>query len=297
MSTVGRLSKSSVSSRAFQHTAVTRHKGRRRSEFDKIVAIKIDQSRPVAPANCRREYYRTAARLAREAAEALQHAHELGIIHRDIKPSNLLIDAKGKLWITDFGLAHIQMESAMTVTGDIVGTLRYMSPEQASGKKELVDVRTDVYSLGATLYELITRHAAHLGDDRATLLRSVIDVEPIAPRKLNPAIPVDLETIVLSAMAKSHDERYDSAQKFADDLDRFLAGKPTLARQPTVFDRGMKWARRHRSLVSVAAAAVVLLSIFSAIGMAMLAHEQAKTTHASAGCLQCSICPKELSAC
>ncbi len=226
------------------------------------------------------EYFKTAARLAKEAAEALQHAHELGIIHRDIKPSNLLIDKQSKLWITDFGLARVQTDSGMTLTGDVVGTLRYMSPEQASGKKELVDVRTDVYSLGATLYELVTQHTAHPGDDRASLIRRVLDEEPLAPRKLNPAIPVDLETIVLTAMAKSRDDRYPSARALADDLDRFLAGKPTLARQPTVIDRATKWAWRHRSLVAVAACAVVLLSIVSAIGMALLAREQARTSTA-----------------
>ncbi len=109
----------------------------------------------------------------------------------------------------------------MTLTGDVVGTLRYMSPEQASGKKELVDVRTDVYSLGATLYELVTQRAAHPGDDRASLLRRVLEEEPLTPRKLNPAVPVDLETIVLTAMAKSREDRYASARALADDLRSF----------------------------------------------------------------------------
>ena len=190
-------------------------------------------------------------------------------MHRDVKPSNLLIDGQGKLWVTDFGLARIQSDNGVTLTGDVVGTLRYMSPEQASGSA-LVDARTDVYSLGVTLYELLTQSHAHPGDDRQSLLRQIVTDEPIAPRKINPAVPVDLETIVLGAMAKSRDERYASAQAMADDLERFLAGKPTLARRPTLVDRMGKWARRHRSLVAVAACAVVLLSIVSAAGMLLL---------------------------
>ena len=159
--------------------------------------------------------------MGKEAAEALQHAHEHGIVHRDVKPSNLLIDGQGKLWVTDFGLARMQSDNGVTLTGDVVGTLRYMSPEQASGST-LVDARTDVYSLGVTLYELLTLSHAHPGDDRATLLRQITSDEPVPPRKINPAVPIDLETIVLGAMAKSQNERYVSAQALADDLDRFL---------------------------------------------------------------------------
>jgi tetratricopeptide (TPR) repeat protein len=217
--------------------------------------------------------------LGREAAEALQHAHEHGIVHRDVKPSNLLIDNQGKLWVTDFGLARVQSENGVTLTGDVIGTLRYMSPEQASGSAVL-DARTDVYSLGVTLYELLTQTLAHPSDDRQILLRQIVQEDPVPPRRLNPAMPMDLETIVLGAMAKSSDERYPTAQALADDLGRFLEGKPTLARRPTLVDRLGKWARRHRPLVAVAACAVVLLSIVSAVGMVMLAREQARTSAA-----------------
>ncbi|HEY3395370.1 MAG TPA: serine/threonine-protein kinase [Lacipirellulaceae bacterium] len=226
------------------------------------------------------DFFRTVARLGMEAAEALQHAHEFGIVHRDVKPSNLLVDDQGKLWVTDFGLARMQTDNGVTLTGDVVGTLRYMSPEQAAGRPAPVDGRTDVYSLGVTLYELLAQKHAHPGEDRETLLRQIIGDDPIPPRRHNPAVPVDLETIVLAAMAKSRDERYASAQAMADDLERFLAGKPTLARRPTLADRAAKWARRHRSMVALGMGAAILLSIISAVGTAMLAREQAQTSAA-----------------
>ena len=118
-------------------------------------------------------YFRTIADLGLQAAEALDHAHRLGIIHRDIKPANLLVDVRGNLWITDFGLARMQADSGLTMTGDVIGTLRYMSPEQSSPRRGIVDHRADVYSLGATLYELLTLHPAHDGRDRAELLHQI----------------------------------------------------------------------------------------------------------------------------
>ncbi|MEX0642049.1 MAG: serine/threonine-protein kinase [Pirellulales bacterium] len=228
-------------------------------------------------ANQHADFFRAVARLGIEAAEALHHAHEHGILHRDVKPSNLLLDEQGKLWVTDFGLARMQSDSGVTLTGDVVGTLRYMSPEQASGQP-LIDARTDVYSLGATLYELLTRRHAHPGGDRQSLLRQIVDEEPIAPRRIDPAVPVDLETIVLSAMSKSLGERYASARALAEDLDRFLAGKPTLARRPSLVDRAAKLARRHRSLVATAASAMLVLSIVSVVALVLVLREQARTS-------------------
>src|SRR5205823_2474598 len=147
-------------------------------------------------------YFRTVARLGVQAAEALEHAHSLGVVHRDIKPANLLVDIQGNLWVTDLGLARFQTNTGLTLTGDLVGTLRYMSPEQALAKRGLVDHRTDIYSLGATLYELLTLRPAFDGEHRYELLHNIACGEPTAPRQLAPAIPVELETIILKAMAR-----------------------------------------------------------------------------------------------
>src|SRR5262249_1437292 len=157
------------------------------------------------------------------------------VVHRDIKPANLLVDGRGNLWVTDFGLAHCQSQAGLTMTGDLVGTLRYMSPEQALAKRVPVDHRTDIYSLGVTLYELLTLEPAFGGRDRQELLRQIAFDEPRRPCRLNKAIPAELETITLKAIAKSPSERYSTAQELADDLRRFLEDKPIRAKRPTLF--------------------------------------------------------------
>jgi serine/threonine protein kinase/tetratricopeptide (TPR) repeat protein len=222
------------------------------------------------------QYCRAIARLGIQAANALQYAHECGVVHRDIKPSNLLVDAHNKLWITDFGLARLQDSPGVTGTGDVVGTLRYMSPEQASSQHALVDPRTDIYALGATLYELLTLRPAFPGEDRQVVLQAIINQEPTAPRSLNPDIPLDLETIVLQAMAKIREERYTTAEQLADDLNRFLEGKPTLARRPTVVDRAAKWVRRHRTVVALAGAFLAVLAVVSTTGAILLSREHSR---------------------
>ena len=191
---------------------------------------------PVAPSTERstksQAFFRTVANLGVQAAEALEYAHQLGVVHRDIKPANLLVDVRGNLWITDFGLAHCQSQAGLTMTGDLVGTLRYMSPEQALAKRVVVDHRTDIYSLGVTLYELLTLEPAFKGGDRQELLRQIAFEEPRPPRRLNGAIPRELETIALKAMEKNPLERYATAQELADDLRRFLMHEPIRARRP-----------------------------------------------------------------
>jgi serine/threonine protein kinase len=204
-----------------------------------------------------REYFRAAAQLGIQAAEALDHAHQMGIVHRDIKPANLLVSADGRLWVTDFGLAQMQTDTRLTMTGDLVGTLRYMSPEQALAKRVVIDHRTDVYSLGATLYELLTLEPAFGGNDREELLRQIAFEEPRRPRRSNRAIPRELETIVLKSLERNPADRYGTAQELADDLRRFLEDRPIQARRPTLGQRAAKWARRHKAVVN--AVGVVLL--------------------------------------
>lgn len=209
-------------------------------------------------------FYRYAAQLTVQAAEALEHAHSCGVVHRDIKPSNLLVDERGCLWLTDFGLADIENASDLTMTGDLLGTLRYMSPEQTLGSRVVLDYRTDIYSLGVTLYELLTLRPAFDVADRAELLRQITFMEPTPPRRIDPEIPADLETIVLKAMTKDAGGRYASAQHFADDLRRFLENKPITARRPSVVERGRKWAARHVALVAIAASSFAVVAIVGA---------------------------------
>src|SRR5262249_4347882 len=162
------------------------------------------------------------AALGVQAAEALEYAHQMGVVHRDVKPANLLLDARGHLWVTDFGLARLQASPGLTAPGDVVGTLRYMSPEQAAGQP-VIDPRSDVSGWGATRYELLTERPASPGRDRRECLRQVLEEEPPPPRRLSRAVPAELETIVLKAMAKAPEERYSTARELADDLGRFLA--------------------------------------------------------------------------
>jgi serine/threonine protein kinase len=212
-----------------------------------------------------RAFCRKVARLGVEAADALEHAHALGILHRDIKPANLLIDRAGAVWVTDFGLARFSGDSSLTGSGDVVGTLRYMSPEQALARRGVVDQRTDIYALGATLYEVLTLRPAFDGRDHQELLRQIAQDEPIPPRKLNPAVPRDLETIVLKAMAKSPSGRYATAQELSEDLQRFLNDDSIMGRRPGLLERTLRWARRRRELVATAAAILLVSMIIGAV--------------------------------
>jgi len=228
-------------------------------------------------------FYRRAAELGVRAAEALDHAHQEGVVHRDIKPANLLVDARGNLWITDFGLALFHSDAGLTMTGELLGTLRYMSPEQALGKRALIDHRTDIYSLGVTLYELLTLAPVFDGHDRQELLNQIANDEPRPPRSWDKSIPVELETIILKAIAKHPAERYASIREMGDDLQRFLEDKPIKARRPTFREKAVKWSRRHRPVVYSAGLLLFLSFIGSVILTVSIAQEHRKTVAALKG--------------
>ena len=217
------------------------------------------------------DYYRGVARMIQQAALAIDHAHQYGVIHRDIKPANLLLDSVGKIWVADFGLAQVQAEqSTLTRTGDPMGTLRYMSPEQATGRRAELDHRTDVYSLGVTLYELLTLQPAIADGDFHQMLNRVAHVEPPAPRSIAPTLPIELDTIVRKASAKLPAERYATAGELASDLQAWLDDKPIAAKPPSLLERMAKWRRRNSGLVAAASAVLLIATVGLAITTLMV---------------------------
>jgi serine/threonine protein kinase/WD40 repeat protein len=213
------------------------------------------------------QYFRGVAQVGVQVAEALAYAHKHGILHRDIKPSNLLLDTRGTVWITDFGLAKAEGSDNLTSTGDIVGTIRYMAPERFGGQ---ADPRCDVYSLGVTLYELLTLRPAFTDSNRARLMERVAHEEPPRPRQLDPLLSRDLETIVLKAMAKDPADRYATAEALAEDLRRFLANRPIRARRTSLHERAWRWCRRNPVVAGLLAAVAGLLML-SALGGSLAA--------------------------
>jgi len=209
---------------------------------------------------------RQAAELVAAIADALDYAHRNGVIHRDIKPSNILLDVEGRPFVMDFGLAKREADdSVMTEDGDVLGTPAYMSPEQARGESHRVDARTDIYSLGVVLYELLTGERPFRGN-RRMLLNQVLDDEPRPPRQLNDKIPRDLETICLKAMAKSPARRYPSGGDLGGDLRRYLVGEPIRARPMGRIERLGRWFLRN----PLAASLLLAVSLGSAVGLGHL---------------------------
>lgn len=220
------------------------------------------QSEPIAP--------HAAALIIEQLAEALHIAHQHGVLHRDIKPGNILLELPATAdhpivpKLSDFGLAKLlDDDKDATRTGAIIGTPRYMAPEQALGKTELIGTATDIYSLGVVLYELLTRRTPHAGGTDLEMYQKIAEDEPTPPRKLRHGLPLDLEAICLKCLEKSPKQRYASAQDLADDLKRFLSGAPTIARPLSTLGRSWRWAKRRRAAAGLLA--VTLIGIILAV--------------------------------
>ncbi|MCK4657920.1 MAG: protein kinase [Phycisphaerae bacterium] len=220
-----------------------------------------DDANGVPEANWTPVDYRHLAALLADVADALHCAHEHGVIHRDVKPHNLLLGTDNRLHLTDFGLARLTEEPHLTVDGEVMGTPAYLSPEQVRGDRGEIDHRTDIYSLGVTLYELITRRKPFQGETREQIIAGICMNEPVAPRRVVPKIPQDLETICLRAMRKDSARRHQSADLLADDLRRFAQGRTILSRRPTRLQKAVKWVRRHKVSTTVVAATVAVMAI------------------------------------
>jgi WD40 repeat protein/serine/threonine protein kinase len=212
-------------------------------------------------------YWQSVAQIGVQVADALEYAHQQGILHRDIKPSNLLLDTRGTVWISDFGLAKADDLPNLTHTGDILGTVRYMPPEAFDGR---ADVRGDVYGLGLTLYELLALRPAFGEKDRHKLIKQVTTEEPVRLGQQCPEVPRDLETIVHKAIDREPDRRYPTASELAADLERFLRDEPIRARRTAPAERLARWARHHKG-VAAALAVIAVLLIAVAIGSAFAA--------------------------
>jgi len=227
--------------------------------------------------------FREAAQLASKLASAVEHAHIRGVVHRDIKPANVLLSPNGDPRLTDFGLAKVGRRD-LDVTGQVLGTPAYMAPEQAAGKVHDVGTPADIYALGAVLYDLLTGHPPFRGDSAAATLHLVLNAEPERPRKHNPSIPRDLETICLKCLEKEPPQRYATAQEVADDLNRYLGGQPIRARPAGSVERAVKWVRRNTGL-TVAVMAVALALVIGAgvaIGFGIDAKNEAQRANGEA---------------
>src|SRR5262249_3708506 len=233
------------------------------------------------------------ARVGSQAADALAYAHSQGVLHRDIKPSNLLLDDRGQVWVTDFGVAKLVEEAHLTQSGDLVGTLKYMPPERFAGQS---DARGDVYGLGITLYELLAGRPAFPDTTPQHLIHLITQADVPRLRKANPAVPPDLETIVLKAAARDPAQRYQTAAALAEDLRRFLDDRPILARRISPAGLAWRWCRRNPvtagslATVFLLMVAVTVVSVVSYVrtsaanqeAQKALASETAQREHAEA---------------
>ena len=235
-------------------------------------------------------YWQSVAEIGVQVAEALEYAHEQGVMHRDIKPANLLLDSGGTVWVTDFGLAKCEGQDDLTHTGNVLGTLRYMAPEVFQGE---ADPRSDVYALGLTLYELLALRPAFSESDRHKLMRQVtVGEPPPQPRKLNPEIPLDLETIVEKAIDRDTTRRYQKAAELAADLRRFMNDEPIRARRMSLPERLVRWSRRNL-LIATLTATIALLLVVAAVGFGLAAIQSQRLTQKAESELHVATIAKE----
>jgi tetratricopeptide (TPR) repeat protein len=216
------------------------------------------QSRGSSATDPAGRFARSVALIGVQVAEALDYAHRQGVLHRDIKPSNLLLDGQGTVWVADFGLAKAADSDDLTHTGDIVGTVRYMAPERFEGR---CDARSDVYALGLTLYELLARRPAFEKSDRAELIHLVTHTEPPRLRRLEPSVPLDLETVVHKAIDRETERRYPTAAALADDLRRFLDDRAIRARRLSLAHHAWRWCRRNPAAAGLVASVLALVGL------------------------------------
>jgi hypothetical protein len=229
-------------------------------------------------------YFREVARRLARVADGLEQAHERGIVHRDVKPSNVLLDEHGLPYLGDFGLAKIEDGLELSRTGDFAGSPYYMSPEQADGRRGPIDHRTDVYSLGVTLYELLTLQHAFTANSSPEVIRKILNEEPRRPSRVEPRVPQDLETICLHAMEKDPSRRYQSAHEMAADLRAFLEGEPIRAIPIGTARRLLRAVRRHHQPMTVAMlAAIVVLGGLWAGGALRSSRRDATRSETAAG--------------
>ena len=224
-----------------------------------------------------RSYWLSVARVGAQVADALSYAHSQGTLHRDIKPANLLLDGDGVIWVTDFGLAKAIEGSHLTHTGDVVGTLQYMAPEQFCGN---YDERSEIYCLGLTLYELLTLQPAFAGSNRSGLIQKVTQGNPVRPRRTRPDIPEDLETIILKAISREAKHRYQTAEDLHEDLHRYLEDLPILARRTSPAQRLTRWCRRNKALASAVFVAIFAVLTGTTIGWVFYVKESTKSLEA-----------------